>query len=548
MPAATRTPSARPATHPAAPIADVPHSLSLADMLLSDVKSDVLHTFTDRAAVQSAVAAGEGGWGGSGGEAEAVRLAALCGGLCSTFTVTSYWATHFHALRALCLGADGGVAVGDSAFSPACCANNTSFLQSLAFSERWAASGGSSGAKFERSMDRRFVTKHVSKTEFDMFVGAIAPSYFVHMHGTLAHGAPSTLVRILGAYKVVAVAEEVVASGGGGGGEGIGSARAADVGSGAAAPSGASGAAAAVGGGVSGAATPSSVAEASEVGVGGAGFGSEAAASTDALESAGRGVSGGGLRVRCKQVSKTTSYLLVMEDLFYQRSVLPGMTFDLKGKLRAQKRVAGNGGGGGGGGGGEAGGVGGGTASAAFAAAAAARAFELPSQPLGEVYNPFGRSPVEAAAGTSGSAAAEGAAHAQEGAFETPLLAPAEAPLVLLDGDLLAFTRGFPLSLTDEAKRHLDAALRRDVAWLAGQSVVDYSLLIGVEPSSGLLSVGMIDYVRRFDMVKRLENRVKSVTSMAEPTVVQPDRYAERLLTAANRYLAGVPHHFSHHR
>jgi 1-phosphatidylinositol-3-phosphate 5-kinase len=116
---------------------------------------------------------------------------------------------------------------------------------------------------------------------------------------------------------------------------------------------------------------------------------------------------------------------------------------------------------------------------------------------------------------------------------------------VLLDGDLLAFTRGFPLSLTAEAKRQLDAALRRDVAWLAANSVVDYSLLIGVEPSSGLLSVGMIDYVRRFDIVKRLENRVKAVTSLAEPTVVQPERYAERLLTAANRYRAGVPTKFA---
>jgi 1-phosphatidylinositol-3-phosphate 5-kinase len=121
------------------------------------------------------------------------------------------------------------------------------------------------------------------------------------------------------------------------------------------------------------------------------------------------------------------------------------------------------------------------------------------------------------------------------------LFAPPEAPLVLLDGDLLAFTRGFPLALTAEAKRHLDTALRRDVAWLASNAVVDYSLLIGVEPTAGVLSVGMIDYVRRFDIVKRLENRVKSVTSLAEPTVVQPERYAERLLTAANKYLAGVP-------
>ena len=119
---------------------------------------------------------------------------------------------------------------------------------------------------------------------------------------------------------------------------------------------------------------------------------------------------------------------------------------------------------------------------------------------------------------------------------------------MLLDADLMAFTRGYPVPLTEDSKRVLDAALRRDTAWLTNASVVDYSILLGLEPASGVVSAGIIDYVRRFDIVKRLESRVKTVTSLAtnvEPTVVQPERYAERLLKAADRYLGGVPSRWS---
>ena len=131
---------------------------------------------------------------------------------------------------------------------------------------------------------------------------------------------------------------------------------------------------------------------------------------------------------------------------------------------------------------------------------------------------------------------------------------PPQPHLVLLDGDLLELTKGFPVSLTEEAKRLLDAALRRDTAWLASQSIVDYSLLIGLESGDGgsdpfggvggRVTCGIIDYVRRFDIVKRLENQVKAVTALAtnvEPTVVEPGRYAERLLEAVDRYFAGAP-------
>ena len=124
----------------------------------------------------------------------------------------------------------------------------------------------------------------------------------------------------------------------------------------------------------------------------------------------------------------------------------------------------------------------------------------------------------------------------------------------MFDADLMSWTRGFPLPLTEAAKQLLDAALRRDCEFLGGVDVVDYSLLIGLDDraapggSAPRLHVGIIDYLRRFDIVKRVENRVKAVAQLAtniEPTVVQPRRYSERLLKAAERYFAAVPSAFA---
>jgi 1-phosphatidylinositol-3-phosphate 5-kinase len=115
--------------------------------------------------------------------------------------------------------------------------------------------------------------------------------------------------------------------------------------------------------------------------------------------------------------------------------------------------------------------------------------------------------------------------------------------LVLFDSDLMSWTRGFPLPLTDAAKKHLDAALRRDCDFLSEAEVIDYSLLVGVDIESGQIRIGIVDYLRRFDIVKRVENRVKAVAQLAtnvEPTVVQPSRYGERLLRASERYFMSV--------
>ncbi|KAA0177798.1 hypothetical protein FNF27_00969 [Cafeteria roenbergensis] len=119
--------------------------------------------------------------------------------------VSCLWATHFHALRQLCLG------------------SQRSFVESLAISSAWRTSGGKSGSTFERSQDHRFVVKAVSRNEFTGFTRN-ALAYFDHMREALCGSIvdpdmrhldgsaaaprlvrsrrPSFLVRILGAFEV----------------------------------------------------------------------------------------------------------------------------------------------------------------------------------------------------------------------------------------------------------------------------------------------------------------------------------------------------------
>lgn len=102
-----------------------------------------------------------------------------------SFTCTVYFAAHFHALREAYVDSE------------------RSYVQSLAYSRTWAASGGKSGASFNITEDRRFVIKYVSRGEFLVFLSR-ALEYFQHMHKALYEGNYSILVKILGVYKLTA--------------------------------------------------------------------------------------------------------------------------------------------------------------------------------------------------------------------------------------------------------------------------------------------------------------------------------------------------------
>jgi hypothetical protein len=103
-----------------------------------------------------------------------------CKFICHTF-----WATQFQALRAEFLDDD----------------DDEGYIRSLSLASRWNAQGGKSGASFSRTTDNRFVVKHITRTELQMFLD-FAPAYFEYMAKAFYHGLPTTLCKILGVYQI----------------------------------------------------------------------------------------------------------------------------------------------------------------------------------------------------------------------------------------------------------------------------------------------------------------------------------------------------------
>ena len=81
---------------------------------------------------------------------------------------------------------------------------------------------------------------------------------------------------------------------------------------------------------------------------------------------------------------------------------------------------------------------------------------------------------------------------------------------VLLDDNLIELTKGKPFPLKNKAKTFFHKAVLNDTLFLSIINVVDYSILVGFDENSHEIVVGMIDYLRQYDLVKKGERIVKS--------------------------------------
>lgn len=136
-------------------------------------------------------------------------------------------------------------------------------------------------------------------------------------------------------------------------------------------------------------------------------------------------------------------------------------------------------------------------------------------------------------------------------ASRTPSTGPAhsqDSNPVLLDENFLEFTHGRPLPLQDQAKAYFDNAVLNDTLFLSLINVVDYSILVGINHTDQYLIVGIIDYMRQYDIIKKVERMGKSVgmiAGQAEPTVIQPPNYRNRFQTAMSKYFMMVPNRWT---
>ena len=130
------------------------------------------------------------------------------------------------------------------------------------------------------------------------------------------------------------------------------------------------------------------------------------------------------------------------------------------------------------------------------------------------------------------------------GEFEKGGKAKAASIPTLLDGDFLEFTSGRPLPLTDRAKAVFHMSILNDTLFLSIINVLDYSILVGIDEEKMELVVGIIDFMRQYDILKQMERVGKSlpmVVGSEAPTIIQPPLYKARFTNAMERYFMTVP-------
>ena len=115
-----------------------------------------------------------------------------------------------------------------------------------------------------------------------------------------------------------------------------------------------------------------------------------------------------------------------------------------------------------------------------------------------------------------------------------------------------------PIHLNSAAHLVLMKALENDVEFLSRSQIIDYSLLIGIDYKNNHLVVGLIDYLRTYTWDKYVESKVlksrksleivlklsiqlKSSVSTAAPTIISPENYKTRFMSAMKRYFLRSP-------
>jgi 1-phosphatidylinositol-3-phosphate 5-kinase len=84
----------------------------------------------------------------------------------------------------------------------------------------------------------------------------------------------------------------------------------------------------------------------------------------------------------------------------------------------------------------------------------------------------------------------------------------------------------------------------QDTLFLSIINVLDYSILVGIDEEKNELVVGIIDFMRQYDILKQMERVGKSIPMVVgseAPTIIQPPLYKSRFIAAMERYFMTVP-------
>ncbi|WRT64251.1 uncharacterized protein IL334_001182 [Kwoniella shivajii] len=119
----------------------------------------------------------------------------------------------------------------------------------------------------------------------------------------------------------------------------------------------------------------------------------------------------------------------------------------------------------------------------------------------------------------------------------------------LFDNEWLdGLSRGFVL-LQPHAKRILQEAISLDTRFLSNQSIMDYSLLIGLDEGKHELVIGLVDAIGSYNLFKTIESRGKMALKRGgDVTIIPPDQYRERFENALKHYFIACPDKWSKSR
>jgi len=111
---------------------------------------------------------------------------------------------------------------------------------------------------------------------------------------------------------------------------------------------------------------------------------------------------------------------------------------------------------------------------------------------------------------------------------------------VALDTNFLYDMKSRPIPLQFQMRKMLQIAIANDSIFLSQHQVIDYSLLLIIDPIKKTLRVGIIDYIQQYTIEKELESYVKQAVSKVVPTIIGPDLYKQRFRNAMDKYFIGL--------
>lgn len=111
---------------------------------------------------------------------------------------------------------------------------------------------------------------------------------------------------------------------------------------------------------------------------------------------------------------------------------------------------------------------------------------------------------------------------------------------VRYDGDLMDLTRGLPVPLVERDMENLRQRIQSDGDFFLVGEAVDYSLLVGIDVQNHKITVGIVDYMHSYDLLKRLEFLGKNMM-VGNATIRPPPQYYDRFIEGIDTYFLPVP-------